>query len=106
MNLALTLVRKNDYGRSEKQAEKLPKPRWSVFWKINVWQKQVDVEDDNDDGDDGDDSDDANNIHDDVYADDDAADGDDDDDDDDDNDDDDDGSGGKIRGRAKRGRRI
>ena len=74
--------------------------------KINVWQKQVDVEDDNDDGDDGDDSDDANNIHDDIYADDDAADGDDDDDDDDDNDDDDDGRGGKIRGRAKRGRRI
>ena len=69
--------------------------------KINVWQKQVDVEDDNDDGDDGDDSDDANNIHDDIYADDDAADGDDDDDDDAD-----DGSGGKIRGRAKRGRRI
>ena len=99
MNLALTLVRKNDYNRSEKQAEKLPKPPWSGFWKIIVWQKQVDVEDDNDDGDDGDDSDDANNIHDDVYADDDAADGDDDDDDDD-------GSGGKIRGRAKRGRRI
>ena len=70
--------------------------------RIHGRQKQVDVEDDNDDGDDGDDSDDANNIHDDVYADDDAADGDDDDDDDDD----DDGSGGKIRGRAKRGRRI
>ena len=101
MNLALTLVRKNDYGRSEKQAEKLPKPPWSGFWKIIVWQKQVDVEDDNDDGHDGDDSDDANKIHDDVYADDDAADG-----DDDDVEDDDDGSGGKIRGRAKRGRRI
>ena len=69
--------------------------------KINVWQKQADAEDDNDDGDDGDDSEDANKIHDDIYADDDAADGDEDDDDDDD-----DGSGGKIRGRAKRGRRI
>ena len=62
--------------------------------KINVWQKRVDVEDENDDGDDDDDSEDVNNIHDDIYADD-AADG-----------DDDDGSGGKIRGRAKRGRRI
>ena len=62
--------------------------------KINVWQQRVDVEDENDDGDDGDDSEDVNNIHDDIYADD-AADG-----------DDDDGSGGKIRGRAKRGRRI
>ena len=60
--------------------------------KIIVWQNQIDVEDDNDDGDDGDDSEDANNIQDDIYADD-AADG-------------DDGSGGKIRGRAKRGRRI
>ena len=60
--------------------------------KINVWQKRVDVEDENDDGDDGDDSEDVNNIHDDIYADD-AADG-------------DDGSGGKIRGRAKRGRII
>ena len=73
--------------------------------KINVWQKQADAEDDNDDGDDGDDSEDANKINDDIYADDDAADGDKDDDDDFD-DGDDDGSGGKIRGRAKRGRRI
>ena len=62
--------------------------------KINVWQNQLDVEDDNDDVDDDDDSEDANNVHGDIYADD-AADG-----------DDDDGSGGKIRGRAKRGRRI
>ena len=68
--------------------------------KVNAWQKQVHVDDDNDDGDDGDDREDANNIQDDIYADD-AADGDDDADDDDD-----DGSGGKIRGRAKRGRRI
>ena len=67
--------------------------------KINVWLKQVDVEDDDDDGDDGDDSDDAKHIHDDIHADDDAADGDHDDDDDD-------GMGGRIRGRAKRGRRI
>ena len=62
-----------------------------------MWQKQVDVEDDNDDGDDGDDSDDAKHVHDDIHADDDAADGD---------HYDDDGMGGKIRGRAKRGRRI
>ena len=58
-----------------------------------MWQKRVDVEDENDDGDGGDDSEDVINIHDDIYAD--AADG-----------DDDDGSGGKIRGRAKRDRRI
>ena len=80
-----------------KTSWKAPKPEASSE-QTNMWQKQVDVEDDNDDGDDGDDSDDANNIHNDIYADDDAADGDD--------DDDDDGSGGKIRGRAKRGRRI
>ena len=67
--------------------------------KISVRQKQVDVEDDNDHGDHGDDHEDANNIHDDTYANDHAAHGDDDDDDDD-------GSCGKIRGRAKRGRRI
>ena len=97
MNLGLTLDSKNDYVPKKwlKSSQSLPE---ASSGKINVWQKQVDVEDDNDDGDDGDDSEDANNIHDDIYADDDAADGDD--------DDDDDGSGGKIRGRAKRGRRI
>ena len=78
-----------------KSSQSLPE---AASEQINVWQKQVDVEDDNDDGDDGDDSDDANHIHDDIYADDDAADG---------NDDHyDDGTDGKIRGRAKRGRRI
>ena len=36
--------------------------------KLNVWQKQVDVEDDNDRVDHGDDHEDANNLHDDIYA--------------------------------------
>ena len=78
-----------------KSSQSLPE---ASYGKIHMWQKQVDVEDDNDDGDDGDDSDDAKHIHDNIHADDDAADG--------DHDDDDDGMGGKIRGRAKRGRRI
>ena len=96
MSVAKTLVGKHDYCRSEKQAEKLPKPPSSG--RISVRLSQVDVEDDNDDGDDGDDSNDVSNTHDDIYADDDAADGDD--------NDNADGSGGKIRGCAKRGRRI
>ena len=86
-----TAVPKNNL----KSSQSLPE---ASSGKINMWQKQVD---------DGDDTEDANNIHDDIYADDDA-DGDDDDDNDDDDDDDnhDDGSGGQIRGRAKRGWRI
>ena len=76
-----------------KSSQSLPE---ASYGKIIMWQKQVDVEDDNDDGNDGDDSDDAKHIHDDIHAGDDAADG----------DHDDDGMGGKIRGRAKRGRRI
>ena len=43
-----------------KSSQSLPK---GSSGKVNVWQKQVDVEDDNDDGDDGDSHEDANNVH-------------------------------------------